>query len=123
MVTNGHQTAAHIGANLKHRVVDADGHWTEFGPYVREQLRRIGGDRAVEGFSLMSSLMDRNLLTFRERQDRRVAQGPWWGLPTKNTKDRATSMMPRLLYERMDEFGFDFSVLYPTAGMSLYKIP
>ena len=28
-------------------------------------------------------------------------------------------MLPRLLYERLDELGLDFSVLYPTTGLSV----
>jgi hypothetical protein len=26
-------------------------------------------------------------------------------------------MMPRLLHERLDEFGTDFAIIYPTAGL------
>ncbi len=40
-------------------------------------------------------------------------------MPTKNTRDRATEILPRLLYERLDEFGMDFTVLYPTAGLGI----
>jgi predicted TIM-barrel fold metal-dependent hydrolase len=32
-------------------------------------------------------------------------------------------MMPRLLYERLDEFGIDFAVLYPTAGLAIPRLP
>jgi hypothetical protein len=31
-------------------------------------------------------------------------------------------MMPRLLYERLDEIGTDFAVIYPTAGLGLPRI-
>ena len=44
-------------------------------------------------------------------------------MPAKNTLDRATAMLPRLLYDRLDEFGFDFTVLYPTAGLAVGYIP
>ncbi|MGH8012510.1 MAG: amidohydrolase family protein, partial [Candidatus Binataceae bacterium] len=44
-------------------------------------------------------------------------QPVWWGLPTRNTRDRATAMLPRLMHERLDEMGFDFVVLYPSAGL------
>jgi predicted TIM-barrel fold metal-dependent hydrolase len=40
-------------------------------------------------------------------------------VPTKNTLDRATSMLPKLLYQRMDEMGMDFAVLYPTAALRI----
>jgi len=39
------------------------------------------------------------------------------GDPAKNTLDHATSMLPKLLYERLDDFGFDFVVLYPSMGL------
>src|SRR5213594_4817550 len=31
-------------------------------------------------------------------------------------------MMPRLLYERLDEFGCDFAIIYPTAGLRVPRI-
>lgn len=31
--------------------------------------------------------------------------------------DEATSILPRLLCERLDDFGFDFIVPYPSAGL------
>ena len=32
-------------------------------------------------------------------------------------------MMPRLMYERLDELGLDFCVVYPTAGLGYYRLP
>jgi predicted TIM-barrel fold metal-dependent hydrolase len=40
----------------------------------------------------------------------------WWSLPTRNALDRATCTLPSLLYDRLDEIGIDFAVLYPTYG-------
>ena len=37
--------------------------------------------------------------------------------------DRAASMLPRLLKERLDEFGFDFCIAYPTLGFFLFDEP
>ncbi len=123
MSSNGHMKTSSLRARLSHPIIDADGHWLEFGPIVREQLRRIGGDRAVEGFSLFRSQVVKQLaMSVAERRDQRVAQQAFWGLPTKNTRDRATAMMPRLLYERMEELGLDFTVLYPTEGLGIPRI-
>lgn len=123
MSSNGHVKTSSLRARLHHPIIDADGHWLEFGPIVREQLRRIGGDRAVEGFSLFRSQVVKQLaMVVAERRDQRVAQQAFWALPTKNTRDRATAMMPRLLYERMEEFGLDFAVLYPTEGLGIPRI-
>ena len=38
-------------------------------------------------------------------------------IPARNTRDRATALLPKLLYERLDEFGIDFTVLYPSNGL------
>src|SRR6202035_1321038 len=57
-----------------------------------------------------------------ERSERRVAQPNCWNRQAENTLDRATAMMPKLLYQRLDEIGIDFAVIYPTAGLRLPRI-
>jgi predicted TIM-barrel fold metal-dependent hydrolase len=119
--------SAAVRAKLNHPVIDSDGHVIEFEPAVLDQLREIGGPRLVERFrkerysGMMSGLG--NLwrwyeLTPEERRDQRVAIPPWWGFPAKNTLDRATALLPRLLHERLDEVGVDVSVLYPSLGLN-----
>src|SRR5678815_6093366 len=99
-------------ASLKHPIIDADGHWAEFAPLMREEFRRIGGDTAVEALALASARIRNSLgMSVAERRRRRIGQEAFWFLPTKNTLDRATAMMPRLLYERLDDLGLD-SVSY-----------
>jgi predicted TIM-barrel fold metal-dependent hydrolase len=56
-------------------------------------------------------------LTPDQRRDVGFMRPPFWGLPARNTLDRATAMIPRLMYERLDELGLDFAVLYPTYGL------
>ncbi len=120
MSSNGHISNTELRKQMDHPVIDADGHWLEFGPLARERLRKIGGDLAVEGFSMFPKLVDTHLsMSVDERRNRRIGQQAFWALPTQNTRDRATAMMPQLLYERMDELGLDFSVMYPTAGLGL----
>lgn len=117
-----HQTTAaeKIRASLKHPVVDADGHWLEFAPIVAEQLKKIGGERAVNGFLAFNSRIGQALSsTPEQRRHIRRAQEAWWAFPTRNTLDRATELMPKLLYQRLDEFGIDFCVLYPTSGLGV----
>ena len=120
MSSNGHMTAAKIRASLRHPIIDADGHWLEFGPVVREQLKKIGGEKAVEGFGLFGAQVVHALSqSVADRRNQRSAQEAFWALPTKNTRDRATAMLPRLLNERLEELGLDFTVLYPTAGLGI----
>ena len=58
-------------------------------------------------------------LSMTERVATRLPQEGWWGMPTRNTLDRATCMLPALLHERMPEIGVDFTVLYPTMGFGI----
>jgi predicted TIM-barrel fold metal-dependent hydrolase len=109
--------SAAIHDKLGHPVVDSDGHWIEFRPVFLDYLRRVGGSRVVERYQTMSSSFGMRSwlrLSEEQRRRRRITQPPWWGVPIKNTRDRATSMLPRLLYERLDELGIDFSVLFPS---------
>ena len=61
-------------------------------------------------------------MSVAERRRRRIAQPAFWSRQAENTLDRATAMMPRLLYERLDEIGSDFAIIYPTAGLRLPRI-
>jgi predicted TIM-barrel fold metal-dependent hydrolase len=118
-----HLSPAQVHAKLKHPVVDGDGHWLEFGPVFSEKMRKAGGDKAADGFlAALKTTTDALRMTQDERDARRVAQPNFWNRQAENTLDRATAMMPKLLYERLDEIGTDFAVIYPTAGLRLPRI-
>jgi predicted TIM-barrel fold metal-dependent hydrolase len=124
MSTSGQTKVRTLRAQLKHPVIDADGHWAEFAPHMREEFRRIGGDDAVQGFDMATARIPNSLnMSLAERRRRRIGQEAFWFLPTKNTLDRATAMMPRLLYERLDDLGLDFCVVYPTMALGWYRLP
>ena len=115
--------ASQLRADLGHPVIDADGHWLEYGPVVRSAMEAIGGKVATRAMDMNGARVGNSLrMTVAERRSANVAQEAFWGSPTKNTKDRATAMMPKLLYERLDEFGIDFAILYPTAGLGLPRV-
>src|SRR5215813_9601128 len=123
MSGNGHRTAADIRSHLDHPVIDGDGHWVEFDPVFSERMRKVGGDKAGDGFlAAMKTTQDSLSLTVAERKRRRVAQPGFWTRQAENTLDRATAMMPRLLYDRLDEIGTDFAIIYPTAGLRVPRI-
>jgi len=118
MSGNGNANSQAIRSALKHPVIDSDGHWLEFGPEIADRLRHIGGDAAAEGFISGEASVARIVrMTPEQRSSERRAQQAWWAFPTKNTRDRATGMLPKLLYERLQELGFDYTVLYPTSGL------
>ncbi|MFN0029477.1 MAG: amidohydrolase family protein [Acidimicrobiales bacterium] len=115
--------AAERRSGLGHPVIDADGHWVEYGPVLRDAMARIGGEAAARGFASFGAGVDRALtMTVAQRRQANLSQEGFWGSPTRNTLDRATSMLPRLLHERLDEFGIDFAVLYPTSGLGTVRI-
>ena len=114
-----------VRQNLGYPVVDIDGHLVEHmpevAPFVREYLPRPLFDRWIGGeFAHLFTVMGTNNA---ERSRTRVPQAGWWGAPTANTLDRATAMLPGLLYDRMEELGFDLTVLYPTAGFGIAGVP
>ena len=51
MSGRAHSEAAKIRARVGHPIVDADADWLEFGVVGLDELRRIGGERAAEGFA------------------------------------------------------------------------
>ena len=109
-----------IRKRIGHPVIDADGHWLEFGPSINEYLKEVAGQQVVDSFRRRGSYVQKSLtMAPEERAQTRRAQEAFWGVPARNTLDRATAMLPRLLYQRLDEFGFDFTVLYPTAGLAV----
>src|SRR3989442_11352868 len=124
MLSKGQTEARKLRSRLSHPIIDADGHWAEFAPHIPEEFRRIGGDAAVEALAMASArIPSSRSMSVAERRRRRIGQEAFWFLPTKNTLDRATAMMPGLLYERLDDLGLDFCVVYPTAGLRYYPLP
>ena len=123
MSANGHPSPAQIRSSLDHPVIDGDGHWVEFDPVFSERMRKVGGDKAADGFNAaMQTTRDALSMSVAERKRRRVAQPGFWTRQASNTLDRATAMIPRLLYERLPEFGTDFAIIYPTAGLRMPRI-
>lgn len=120
MAISKRSTSAAIRSRLPHPVIDSDAHTVEFLPAFLEYLDGIGGADLVER---MSTAMRNVFLggwydqSPEQRRDHRTMRPPWWALPASNTLDRATAMFPRLLSERLDDMGLDFTVVYPTLGM------
>jgi hypothetical protein len=120
---SAHRTPEQIRSQLKHPVVDGDGHWLEYAPVFSEKMRKAAGDKSAEGFlAALRSTTDALKMTPEERRRRRVAMPNFWNRQAENTLDRATAMMPKMLYERLDEIGLDFAIVYPTAGLRLPRI-
>jgi predicted TIM-barrel fold metal-dependent hydrolase len=113
--------SAQIRARLKHPVIDADGHTIEYAPAYFEYLKRVGGARIAEQYLAKLDAGGWYRMSPEERLKKRVTRPTSWGLPTRNTLDRATAMLPRLFRARMDDFGLDFSIVYSTLALVLIR--
>ena len=105
---------AKIHARLNHPVIDSDGHWIEFEPAAVDYLRQVGGEKIVERYSKVANQFgNKNGRRPRLKSDVNVVCSSLAvGVLSKNTRDRATAMLPKLLYERMGELGLDFCVIH-----------
>jgi predicted TIM-barrel fold metal-dependent hydrolase len=113
------QRAAEI--RLDHPIVDGDGHIVESLPIVIDYIRRVAGDDVADRFAGSSPAYASRRAPILTEHHHRPTPGnpitPWWALPA-NALDRATGLLPRLLYERLDEIGIDFTVLYSSVGLA-----
>ena len=113
-----------IRDQLDHPVVDTDGHVIEYLPWVRDLVVDIAGEDVAVRFDQMvgSAPLVRQVPTELRRQAG-VTRSAWWAVPARNTLDRATAMLPDLLYNRLDQIGIDVAVLYPTYGLTVTAFP
>jgi predicted TIM-barrel fold metal-dependent hydrolase len=121
-------SSAAVRRRLSHPVIDIDGHMVEHLPTLAPYIE-------AEGLSLDHPALRRLLppgggtdkswhdQTPQERAATRTPRGPWWGSPARQTIDLATALFPALLYERLDELGFDFGVVYPSIGLVFLHTP
>ncbi|MBW2268515.1 MAG: amidohydrolase family protein [Deltaproteobacteria bacterium] len=113
-----------IRRRTDHPIVDSDAHQLETVPVLLDYLRDVGGSNMPDRFLAFIAHQRRTFeMTPDERLDTRTAMPVWWPIPTENTLDRATTQLPRLIYERLDEFGFDFGIVYPGIGLQIITLP
>lgn len=108
--------SAAVRRRLDHPVIDGDGHWLEPLPIFLDYLKQVGGPSLVDHFKAKDVERGWYGMTREERLDKRIHRPTWWGEPA-NALDRATAMVPKLFYERLDDFGVDFCLLYTSLGL------
>src|SRR6266853_5166853 len=122
-IMSAHASPQEIHGMLSHPIIDGDGHWIEYTPVFAEKMRKVVGDKGADGFiASQRRIPDSLSLTIEERKKRGAGMEGYWGRQSTNTRDRATAMMPRMLYDRLDELGIDFGIVYPTAGLGIPRI-
>ncbi len=117
MVASHASRSAEIRAKLTHPIIDSDGHIIEILPVLLDFVKQVGGADMVETFETLAQRRRAYEMSLDELRHTRETVSTWWLTPTRNTLDRATASLPRLLTERMDELGLDFCVLFPTTGL------
>jgi len=125
-VMTSRRNAADIRSALGHPVIDADGHMLECYPVLLDFVKDVAGPGMAARFADRLKASDDtawHAVSAEERRRWRIARPPFFANPTRRTLDRATAMLPALLKERLDEFGFDFTIVYPTLGFYLPSEP
>jgi predicted TIM-barrel fold metal-dependent hydrolase len=116
-----------VRAQIDHPVIDSDGHFFEFYPVLNEYLEKEGGPELLRDFyaSVSETQIDGNWYEMTQEQRREVRRNRpvFWAAAAENTLDLATANFPKLLYQRMDEIGLDFSVMYPGVGNIAISLP
>ncbi len=117
MVVRPESRSAKIRAKLDHPIIDSDGHTLEILPVLLDFVKQVGGADMVKTFEDFRQRRRGFAMSTTELRDTRETVSTWWPSPTRNTLDRATASLPRLLVERMDELGLDYCVIFPTTGL------
>ncbi len=124
--------AAKARAQVDHPIIDADGHFVEIGPLLDDHLvahlEEVGGKELRDTYLASGSRPFNTASVLAGRDDPIVRQEwraspSWWGWQCENTLDRATCHLPKLIYERLDEMGIDFMLVYPSAVLGLIHTP
>ncbi|MFI5046313.1 MAG: amidohydrolase family protein [Acidimicrobiia bacterium] len=126
MTAQTDELSAHeIRERVGHPLIDGDGHLIE----VREAFVRFVHERGGERFfddpfarGLMVPGEEQLLFPGPEQRKQFHTHKPHFWITPANTWDYASVTMPGLMYERLDDTGFDFSVVYPTYGMHLAHV-
>src|SRR5438046_10567956 len=96
MLSKGQTEARKLRSRLKHPIIDADGHWAEFAPHMREERRKIGGDTAVEALAMASARIPASLsMSVADRPRRRLGPGAVSVPPTDTPRARAPATRTR----------------------------
>ncbi len=132
-IGSGATRAAKLRSDFGHPVIDADGHIIEtapvFLPFFEDYVKDIAGGDMAKRFREKGGmdfdemvLRPWSALSWDDRRSTWATRPSWWSLPAANTLDRATSHLPKLMHQRLDDFGIDFAVLYGSRTLTTTAI-
>ena len=115
-----------VRQELGHPIIDSDAHVVEYMPAVLDMVREEAGPIVAnhfrDGVAWHGGFGRWGQLSPPERRAVGFIRGTWWCFPTVDPVDRMTSMLPRLLWKRLDEFGIDLAVAFPNYGLATFAI-
>ncbi len=112
-----------IKGQIDHPIIDGDGHLIEFVPWLRDLVVDVADESVAKRFdTLVNGAAAVRGVPEDARRELGISRSSYWALPARNTLDRATAMLPELLYDRLDEIGIDFALLYPTYGLTVVGV-
>ena len=113
-----HRSSSQIREQLGHPIIDADGHtvesWPALSGYIRAEGIVLDPEHPLTQLGILPSWRN---LSVDERRHQLAYRPAWWAFPARNTDDLATANLPKLMYERLDAMGIDFSIVYPSLGL------
>ena len=83
-----------IRARLDHPVIDGDGHLIEFTPTVRDFMAEDAGEEIAKRFDqVVQGAGLQRQIPYEQKRTLGSSRTAWWGLPARNTLDRATAIL------------------------------
>jgi predicted TIM-barrel fold metal-dependent hydrolase len=117
-------SASGIRASLDHPIIDADAHLVEYLPALISYLQAEGitsDDLHLTAWTNFRPRLDTRGMSLDDCIRHRITRMAWWGLPPV-ALDLATVTAPRLYRKRLDDFGIDFGVVYPSLALGYVNI-
>jgi predicted TIM-barrel fold metal-dependent hydrolase len=115
--------AMNIRTELGHPVIDGDGHVLELRAVFADFCRDHGAGAIVDGVPPLSGKTEWMNPDLPPEEKRRLGLLPVSWHAAAETEYFADVTLPSRYYERLDEAGIDFSVLYPTMGLMIHSLP
>ncbi|HJN03862.1 MAG TPA: amidohydrolase family protein [Alphaproteobacteria bacterium] len=123
---NNLSPSAAVRARLDHPVIDGDGHIVEMNPVLLDYLKQVAGARVARRYEKMMTTGGGPWGWYAQsdgqRRRRRSMRPPFWIMPSRNTLDRATALLPDLMAKRLDDFGIDFVIIYTSMGLPFVSL-